>query len=246
MEENMSQSDDPGPGSTPPGWDQPSYPEPPHGQPAYGTPAPYGQPSYGQPPYAGQYGQGQYGQPAYGAPAPYGQYGYPGVPGRPGGVTTAAVVGLVFAAFGVVATLLVLLGGAALVGLAGALGSATGDPFAGELAGDAATGVGVGIVVVGLVCLLWTVLMVWGSVWVLTGRSRVLLLVGGSVSAVVTFLGLLISLFDTGGEFGTAPGYLFGIVVSLLFFVGALAIVVPLCLSSAAQYFAAHRARRGG
>jgi hypothetical protein len=34
-------------------------------------------------------------------------------------------------------------------------------------------------------------------------------------------------------------------VLSLVFFLAALAIVVPLCLSSAAQYFAAHRARRG-
>ena len=53
------------------------------------------------------------------------------------------------------------------------------------------------------VCLAWTVLMIWGSVWALTGRSRVLLLVGGSIASLVTFIGVLASLCDrhrTGGR----------------------------------------------
>ena len=59
--------------------------QPPYGQPAYGQPA-YGQPGYGQP---------GYGQPGYGQPA-YGQQGY-GDPGRrPGSVTAAGVLTLIF------------------------------------------------------------------------------------------------------------------------------------------------------
>jgi hypothetical protein len=224
------------PGQAQPDYAQPGQAQPDYGQPAYGQ-TPYGQPSYGQPAYGGQYGQ-----PAYGAPAGYGQYGYSAVPARPGGVVTAAVLGFVFAAFGVLATLAVFVGGAALVGLAGAFES-TEDPFAGELAGDAAAGIGVGIVVVGLICLAWTVLMVWGSVWALTGRSRVLLLVGGSIAVLVTLLGVLGSLADSGA--GTTSENTVGVVLSLLFLAAAVALVVLLSLRSATQFFAAHRARRG-
>lgn len=259
----MSQSDDPGPGSTPhgstpygstpygeqqsppsygqPSYSQPSYGEPGQNQPDYTQPAygqtPYGQPSYDQPAYGGQYGQ-----PGYGAPAGYGQYGYSAVPSRPGGVVTAAVLGFVFAAFGVLATLAVFAGGAALVGLAGAFDS-TEDPFAGELAGDAAAGIGIGIVVVGLICLAWTVVMIWGSIWALTGRSRVLLLVGGSIAVLVTLIGALGSLADAGA--GTTSENTVAIVTSLLFLAAAIAIVVLLSVRPAAQFFAAHRARRG-
>ena len=136
----------------------------------------------------------------------------------------------------------VFVGGAALVGLAGAF-ETTEDPFAGELAGDAAAGIGIGIVVVGLICLAWTVLMIWGSVWALTGRSRVLLLVGGSIAVVVTLIGVLGSLADSGA--GTTSDTTIGIVISLLFLAAAVAIVALLCLRPAAQFFAAHRARRG-
>jgi len=243
----MSQSDDPGTGSTPhgstPAYGQPQYEQPAYGQPQVEQPAygqsPYGQPSYGQPAYSGQYGQ-----PAYGAPAGYGQYGYSAVPSRPAHVIVPAIIGFVFAAFGVLATLGVFLGGAAVVGIAGALDAGSGDPF-GDLTGDAAAGIGVAIIVVGLLCLAWTVLMVWGSVWALTGRSRVLLLVGGSIAALFTFLGVLASVFDTSTDYGTTSEYAFGIVLTLVFFLAALAIVVPLCLRQATQFFAAHRARRG-
>ena len=257
----MSQSDDPGAGSTPhgstpygapppggqPQYGQPQYGQPPYGQPQYGQPepaqpaygqTPYGQPSYGQPAYGGQYGQ-----PGYGAPAAYGQYGHSAAPARPGGVITAAVLGFVFAAFGVLATLAVFVGGAALVGMAGAFES-TDDPFAGELAGDAAAGIGIGIVIVGLIFLAWTVVMVWGAVWALTGRSRVLLLVGGSVAVLVTLIGVLGGLLDAGSGSTTSDNTI-GVVTSLLFFAAAVAIVVLLSLRSATQFFAAHRARRG-
>jgi hypothetical protein len=280
----MSQSDDPGPGSTPYGstpsgsqpsgsqpygiqpsgtqpsgtqpsgsqpWgstpqgrasggdqpSQPSYGEAAYGQPPYGQ-SPYAQPSYGQSPYGGQYGQ-----PTYGAPAGYGQYGWSAAPSRPGHVVVAAILGFVFGTLGILATLGVFLGGAAVVGMAGAL-DAGDDPLAG-LGGDAAAGFGIAIIALGLACLAWTGLMIWGSVWALTGRSRVLLLVGGSIAAVVTFFGVLTAVFDTTTDFGTASEYAFGIVLSLVFFLAALAIVVPLCLRPATQFFAAHRARRG-
>jgi hypothetical protein len=265
----MSQSDDPGPGSTPygstPHASQPYGSQPhgsqPHGsqpygsqpygsqpygeqqaqpstgQPAYGQPQ-YGQPAYGQPPYGGQYGQ-----PGYGAPTGYGQYGWSAAPSRPGQVVLAAILGFVFGAFGVLATLGVFLGGVAVVGMAGALQTGD-DPLAG-LGGDAAAGVGLAVIAVGLICLAWTVLMIWGAVWALSGRSRVLLLVGGSIAAVVTFLGVVTSFTDTTTDYGTASEYAFGIVLSLVFFLASLAIVVPLSRRPATQFFAAHRARRG-
>ena len=226
-------------GQPPPG----QYGQSPYGQPAYGE-SQYGQGGYGQPPYGQPY-PGQYGQPAYGSPAPYGQYGYSAVPRRPAHVVVPAVLGFVFAAFGVLATLGVFLGGAALVGMAGALDTGTGDPFGGDLTEDTAAGIGIAIVLLGLVFLAWTVLMLWGSVWALTGRSRVLLLVGGSVAVLVTFVGVLLSIADTSTDFGTASEYAFGIVLTLVFFLAALAIVVPLCLRPATEFFAAHRARRG-
>ena len=219
-----------------PQYGQPDYGPPAQAQPAYGQ-TPYGQPSYDQPAYAGQYGQ-----PGYAAPPAYGQYDWSAAPSRPGGVITAAVLGFVFAAFGVLATLAVFVGGAALVGLSGALETSE-DPFTGELAGDAAAGIGIGFVMIGLIFLAWTVLMVWGSVWALTGRSRVLLLVGGSIGVLVTLIGVLGALADSGA--GSTSENTVGIVTSLLFLAAAVAIVVLLSVRSATQFFAAHRARRG-
>ena len=227
-----------------PQYGQPQYGQPPYGQPQYGQ-MPYGQPSYDQPTYGGQYGQ-----PAYGAPAAYGPYGYSAVPARPAHVIVPAILGFIFAAFGVLTTFGVFLGGAAVVGLAGAFDSGSldpgpGDPFGGELPGDAAAGIGVVLVVIGLISLAWTVLMIWGSVWALTGRSRVLLLVGGSIAVLVTLIGVLASILDstTADSVGGAE-YAVGIVITLAFFLASLAIVVPLCLRPATEFFAAQRARR--
>jgi hypothetical protein len=254
------------PGATPGGaqQNQPSYGQPQYGQPSYGQlqygqsqygqapyahpqygQTPYGQPSYGQPAYGGQYGQ-----PAYGAPAAYGQYGYSAVPARPAHVIVPAILGFVFAAFGVLATFGVFLGGAAVVSLGtaldtGALGTGPGDPFGGDVARDTAAGIGIAIVVIGLLSLAWTVLMIWGSVWALTGRSRVLLLVGGSIAVLVTLIAVLGSSLDSAGASGSSSGNAAGIVLTLAFFVASLGIVVPLCLRPATQFFAAHRARRG-
>ncbi|MCV2488832.1 hypothetical protein OF117_05605 [Geodermatophilus sp. YIM 151500] len=220
------------------------YPQGQYEQPGQGQPGQYG---YGQydPGQYGQYGQGQYGQGQYGYPAGYGPYGQSVVPAKPAPVVVAAVLGMVFGALGVLVSLAVVLGGAALFGLAGALqdGSlgedpfGTGvDPFAG-LGADASNAFGVGLLVVGLLVVGWTVLTLWGSVWALTGRSRVLLLVGGSIAVPVTLLGLLGVATDptTGG--GAA-------FFSLVFFLAAVAIVVLLSLRTSARFFGAHRARR--
>jgi hypothetical protein len=207
----------------------------PHGQPGY--PQQYGQPGYpqqyGQPGGYGPYApQGQYGQ--------YGQYGQTAVPARPTPVVVAAVLGFVFGAFGVLMSLGLLLGGAVF-------GTVFDDLVASDPAfqdvdtGGVDTGQITGVLVVlGVLALVWTVLVIWGAVRALTGRSRVLLLVGGAIAVAVTALFLVgvLSGVSTGGAGGGE------VVFSLLLFLAALAIVVLLCLRPAAQYFAAHRARR--
>lgn len=212
----MTQPDD-RPGSRP---SEPPYGEPQHGEPRYGQPPQqYGPPPHGQPPY----GQPSYGQ--YGAPQPYGPHGP--APDRPGTVIGAAVLGFVFAAFGIVVTLGAIFLGAVAGGLdEDAPGGF--DEFA-----DAAAGIAI---VIGLLALAWTAVLVWGAVWALTGRSRVLLLVGGSIALFFTALGLLGSLG------GSSAG---DVVFNLSLFLGALAIVVLLSLPRSAEFFAAHRARRG-
>ncbi|MGY1829863.1 hypothetical protein ACI8AA_05465 [Geodermatophilus sp. SYSU D01180] len=207
-----------------------------HGQQGYGQTQPYGQQGYGQQGYgqAQPYGQ-QYGQ--YGQPGPYGQqygqYGQGGVPAKPGGVVTAAVLGFVLGAIGVLISLLLV--------FAGAVASSAGDELDSEIPGfgSVAGTVGGVILVFGLIALVWTVVTIWGSVWALTGRSRVMLLVGGSIALAFTLFGLIGNLADA----DTAGAG--GIVTSLLFFLAALAIVVLLSLKPAAAFFAAHRARRG-
>lgn len=247
----MSQSDDQGrPESTPGSGSTPQYGQPQYGQGEYGQPqygqGQYGQPQYGQQPYGQQYGQpgqdpaayGQqqypaaYGQQAYGQqygqPPAYGQYGS-AQPAKPGSVVTAAVLGFVFGALGVIGTLLLLFAGA----LFGGLDTDETGGF-GDLAGAAA-----GIVLVfAFLALAWTVVTIWGSVWALTGRSRVMLLVGGSIAVAFTLLGFLGSLGDSSSGGGN-------IVFNLLFLLGAVAIVVLLSLKPSADFFAAHRARRG-
>ncbi|MGY2084697.1 hypothetical protein [Blastococcus sp. SYSU DS0539] len=240
----MSQSDDQG-RSEPSPYGPGGGPE--HGQPPYGQqnpPQQYGQQQYGQPRYGQeQYGQPQYGQPGYGqqygTPAPYGQqypqqygqYGPTGVPAKPGGVVTAAVLGFVYGAFGLLVSFFTIVVGVAASGADMSLDEEI--PGLGSVAGA----VGGVLLVVGLLALVWTVVMIWGSVRALTGRSRVLLLVGGSIALVFTAFGFLGSLVDG----GTAD-----IVVNLLFFLAALAIVVLLSLKPSAQFFAAHRYRRTG
>ena len=235
----MSQSDDPGRSETPYGqgagggqpYGTPGDPygqQPTYGQPQYGQQPEYGQPSYGQQP---QYGQ-QQGQPPYPQQygQAYGQYGASGVPAKPPHVIVAAVLGFIFGALGVLVSLGLILGGAFLGSFIGTLAEDEGGADAGVF-----TGV---FVVFGVLALAWTVVMIWGSAWALTGRSRVMLIVGGSIAVAFTLIGFLSSVGDSQSTAG-------GIVVSLLFLLAAVAIVVLLSLRPAADFFAAHRARRG-
>jgi hypothetical protein len=216
-----------------PSYGQPPYGQPPYDQPSYGQP-PYDQPPYGQPSYGAgqQYGQ-QYGQQgASGQYEQYGQYGRSAVPAKPGGVVTAAVLGFIFAALGVLMSLSLIVLGAA----------ATGDSGADEEdllgLGDISGAEAGAIIGVGVAILVWAGLMIWGSVWALTGRSRVLLLVGGSIVLAFLLLAFLINLVDPATA--TAGSILW----TLLFVLAALAVVVLLSLRPAADFFAAHRGRR--
>jgi hypothetical protein len=244
MEENMSQSDDqgrsespaPGPGGAPQYGSEPAQQ---YGQPPYGQPAqPYGQPEYGQPAYGqsyqtpgaygDQYGQQQpaYGQ-QYGQPPAYGQYAS-GQPAKPGTVVTAAVLGFVFGALGVIFTLLTIAAGSAASSIFGSLSDNR----------DVATGIFAFVLLLAVLTAVWTVVTIWGSVWALTGRSRVLLIVGGSIAIAFTLFAFLASLGDTSSGTG-------GILWSLLLLVAAVAMVVLLSVKQSANFFAAHRARRG-
>ena len=268
----MSQSDDQGrPETSPSGQgstsdggqygDQPQYGQPPYGQqygqPAYGRPQQYGQPPYGQPQQYGQppygqpqqYGQPPYGQPPYGQPpyaqspygqppqygqqGGYGQYGESGVPAKPGGVVIAAVLGFIYAALGILFSLSLIVVGAA------ATGAATGAQDEDLLGLGEITGAEAGAIIgIGVAFLIWTVVTIWGSVWALTGRSRVMLIVAGSIALAFTLLTFVVNLTDPATA---GPGSIFW---TLLFVLASLAIVVLLSLRPAADFFAAHRARR--
>jgi hypothetical protein len=236
----MSEHDDEGRSESAPYGQQPYGQPEPYGRPQYGQPEQYGQPPYGQQPYGqpAPYGQPQYSQPApygqqYAATAPYGPYGPTAVPAKPPHVVISAVLGFIYGAFGIFVTLAAFVVGAVAAGTSGSLDNRI--PGLGTL-GGALGGV---LIAFGLLALVWTVLMIWGSIWALTGRSRVLLLVGGSIALAMTALGFIGSLgsTDTNGA-GS-------IVWSLLFLLAALAIVVLLSLRPSSQFYAAHRARRG-
>jgi hypothetical protein len=240
-----------GSGPTQPQYGQTGSGQPPYGQPPYGQP-PYGQPEYGQPEYGQQqyaqpaYGQQQYGQQQYGqqqhpAPGTYGdqyaqQYGQPPAygqygsaqPAKPGTVVTAAVLGFVFGALGVIFTLLTIAAGSAASSIFGSLSAEE----------DVTNGILAVVILLAVLMAVWTAVTIWGAVWALTGRSRVLLIVGGSIAIAFTLFGFLASLADTSSDAG-------GAVWTLLLLVAAVAIVVLLSVKPSADFFAAHRARRG-
>jgi hypothetical protein len=231
-----------------PAYDQPAYGAAPYGQPQYGQPPPvqYGQPEYGQPQYGQpQYGQPQYGQPQYGQHPPA-QYGQPSngqaPPSRPGTVVTAAVLGLVHGALGLLVTVGLLAGGALIDDLVGALAE-TDPSIDPQVAASSVDDVRAALAAIAVLALAWTVVMVWGSVLAVRGRSRVLLLVGASIAVATTALFLvfgLVGVASSPGESGQAGGVLF----LLALFLVALAMLVLLCLRSAGQFFAGHRQRR--
>ncbi len=195
-----------------------NYPQ----QPDYGQ-QPGGRSEYGQVPAYGQQQPG-YGQQS-GYPQPYG-YGVGGPPpSRPPAVTTAAVLGFILGALATVGAIFLFAGGGALSGLDdGGIG------VAGALSGI--------LFVLALLVLTLAVLMIWGSVLAISGRSRVLLIVGASLLAALGLISFLGSLGNPGTDAGGIISQLIGLVMSI-------AIIVLLSLAPAAQYFAAQRARRG-
>jgi hypothetical protein len=205
-----------------PAYGQPQYGQEQYGQEQYGQPQPYGQPQYGQQPY----GQPQYGQPAYGQP--YGGYGPTGVPARPASVIVAAVFGFLFGALGLLGLVGVVAAGSLISELSGDIPGYTSE------ADDV---VGAGLVIAGFFILAYTVLMIWGAILALTGRSRVLLLVGGSLTIAVGALALLGAV--SGGD-GVA------LVTTLVLFAAAIAIVVLLAGRRATEFYGAHRFHRTG
>jgi hypothetical protein len=212
----------------------------PYGQPAT-QPAPgYGeqpaggyipqQPAYGQyPPQA--YGQQYPAQPGYGAPA-YGQYTQVEPAKRPGGVVTAAVLGFIWGALGAIVTVVLMAGGAFFSGASGSAEDSL--PGLGAVAG-AAAGV---FIFLAVLALAWTVVMFWGSAWALTGRSRVMLLVGGSISIATTGFGFFGSL-DGNSTAG-------GVILTLVLFVASILMVVLLSRKDAAAFYGYKRSLRAG
>lgn len=202
------------------------------GGPSGSGPSGYGPSGHGQPnPYL----------PAY--PQPYGE-----APAKPGTVVTAAVFGFILGACGVLVTIGFFFGATVAQTFFDALGS-SGELSPGESAGlDAGQDVFTGVfVVIGILALAWTVLTFWGSVWALTGRSRVILLVTASIGIALTGISLLFILVvlgqaPSGTDFSDATG---SVLVQVAAFLVTLLTVVLLSVSSASRFFAAHRARRG-
>ena len=233
---------------------QPSYGQQSYAQQQAPQPQPYGQSGYPQ-----QYGQQQYATPPqYAAPQqyagqqyagqqyaqPYGQqgasaYGQPAggyAPGagsvsRPGGVITAAVLGFLLGALGALSTIVLFFAGAVV----GGVSSSSDIPGLRSLGGGI-TGI---LVVLAVLALAWTVVMIWGSVWALTGRTRVMLLVGGSIALALTAFSFFGTLADLSSNTTSS------VVWSLVLFLVSLAVVVLLAVPTAGRWFAARRALRG-
>jgi hypothetical protein len=219
-------------------YDQPPYPAGSWGapqQPAgpYDAPQHPAAPMYPAGPYAApQYPAGpEYPGPSYGQPAGYGPL--PGSrPAKPGSVVTAAVLGFVWAALGVLVTFVFVLAGVGGSSIVAALDSGTADARVGA---RFVTGVAV---VLALLALAWTVVMVWGGVLAVNGRSRVLLIVGGSIAIAVTGLYFVVVLSNA-GDAGAGP-----VTVMFLLLAVSVLIVVLLCTRAASRFFAACRALR--
>ena len=183
------------PPAYPPPGGQPAEPTPPYGQQPpppspYGQPPaqpPYGQQPPAQPPY-GQpaYGQPGYGQPAYGQPA-YGQQGY-GDPGRrPGSVTAAGVLTLIFSGlllvtFGFVLVMFLVARSVVVDQMATAPGFEDVDP------NDIVTGVVV--IMVGLV--LWCLVAMVLAVFAMrrSNGARVGLVISASLAAILCMVSI--------------------------------------------------------
>jgi hypothetical protein len=204
----------------------------PHGQPPSEPPAsPYGEPPaqqnpYGQPPQQNPYGQptqqNPYGQPTqpppYGQQTPYGQqapYG-PGYAGpdsdkRPGSVTGAAVITLIFSGLSVLLYAFLLIG--MVVAKDEVLDAITQSPDFEDLgiSPDSAFG---GIVAFVAVFLVWCMIACVLAVLVLrrSNAARITLVVSSAMTAVFSLLSI--------GSLVSAITLLAGIAVIVLLFVG--------------------------
>lgn len=205
----------------------------------YGQPEQYGQQQYAQPAqYSGQqpayqqgYQQGYGQQPVYAQQ--YGQQPYAGPPpSRPGGVIIASVFGFIFGILGVLSTALLIIGASALNTIIDRFGGSNADIANGK---GIVTGIFIGF---GVLALVWTVLILWGSVWAVSGRSRVLLIVMGSISIFTTGTAFFSALGNSNSNAG-------GIIIGLVLFAMSILIVVLLSVRRASQFYAARRAMRG-
>ena len=83
-----------------------------------------------------------------------------------------------------------------------------------------------------MLALAWTIVMIWGSVWALTGRTRVMLLVGGSIALALTAFSFFGTLADL--DSNTTSSVVWALVLLLV----SLAVVVLLSLPAAGRWFA--------
>jgi hypothetical protein len=171
---------------------QPPSGEQPSGQPAnpYGGPPPQQNP-YGQPPAYGQ--QNPYGQPApYGPGSPYGQPGYAGPGGdkRPGTVTAASVITLIFSGLSLLIYAFALI--ALVIAKDEVIDAITDDPTFQDagISGDSAFGV---VVVFAALFLVWSLIACILAVMVLrrSNAARITLVVSSAVTALFSLLGIM-------------------------------------------------------
>ncbi len=164
----------------------------PQGQSPYGTPqqppAGYGQPGYGQPGYGQQQGYGQQGY----TPAPsYSGGGAPATGQRPGMVTAAGIIGIVWGALGLLFGLLALSVAFTLLGA-----------------------------VYGLLVLLSVVVagaLLWAGIQVIQGKSPRLLLLLSYVAIGINLLTMIWAVTQGGSVFSGLLGFIIpGIIVFLL------------------------------
>ncbi|HET8961511.1 hypothetical protein [Nocardioides sp.] len=214
----------------PPSQNPYGQPTDPHGQPPPQQ-SPYGEAPQQQSPYGEGPQQSPQGQPAqppaygppptYGQPAPYGQqpgYGQPGYPyggpasdKRPGTVTAASVITLIFSGLSLLLFAFGLIG--LVVAKADVLSAFTEEPEFEDLgiSADAAFG---GLVAIFGVFLVWCLIACILAVLVLrrSNAARITLVVSASVTAVLSLLGI--------GSGVSAIFLLAGVAVIVLLFVG--------------------------
>jgi hypothetical protein len=200
---------DPGQGSG-----TPSYP-PPTGQPQqpYGQqPPPYGQQPYGQQPYGQQpgYGQPAYGQQPYGYQAPaYSPYGASNGDRRPGTVTAAGVITLIFS--GLTLALFAIIGIVVVAAKDEFITRIENQPGFQDISPNDVVSV---VAVVCLVFAIWCIIAMVLAVFTMrrSNGARIGLVISSALVAILSLLGI------TSG--GSAVTLLASIAVIVLLFVG--------------------------